>query len=121
MKSAQSSLAGGGRGRGSPDAAYRGIFRLLSEEYIPFGVVDNLAWLGKRDADIVIATHGAPQELEPWVREGGRLLPIGPTAPPFDLGKPVKLWKNVQGYFRADGYTAFTLPALAQYELVELP
>lgn len=108
-------LAGAGRGVRASDPAYRGVFRLLSEEHIPFGVVDNLAWLGKRDVGLVIATHGAPKELEPWVREGGRLLLTSPVAPPFDLGKPVKLWKNVQGYFRIRDHALF--PSLGSANL----
>src|SRR5947209_20396659 len=44
-------LGGGARGSGGPEEPYRSIFRLLTEEHILFGVVDNLDWIGKRDVD----------------------------------------------------------------------
>jgi len=94
-------LGGGGRGFRSPEAAYRGMFRLLAEEHIPFGTVDNLDWLGKREVDLVVATGEVPKELDAFVRNGGSLLIASSVAPPFDLGKAVKLWKDPDGaYFR---------------------
>jgi len=96
-------LGPGSRGAGFREAedSYRGLFRLLSEEHIPFGVADNLDWLGKRDVDLVIAPGEAPKELEQYVRTGGRLLIATSTAPGFDMGKVVKLWKDPDGaYFR---------------------
>jgi len=92
---------------GRDDAAVRGLFRLLAEEHIPFGTVDNLDWLGKRDADLVIVAGPAPRELDRFIQDGGRVLLTGPGAPPFDLGKPVKLWKDVQGYFRIRDHALF--------------
>ena len=101
-------LGGGGRGFRGSEAAHRGLFRLLSEEHIPFGTVDNLAWLGKREVDLVIATGETPKELEPWVRGGGHLLIASSTAPPFDMGKSVRLWKNPDGaYFRVRNRAMF--------------
>jgi hypothetical protein len=85
----------------------RGLFRFLSEEHIPFGVVDNLDWIGKRDVDLVIAADEAPKGLEAWVRGGGRLLLTGTATPPMDLGKPVKLWQDIQGYFRIRDHSLF--------------
>jgi hypothetical protein len=94
-------LGGGGRGFRSTEAAYRGMFRILAEDHIPFGTVDNLDWLGKREADLVVATGEVPQALGPFVRNGGNLLVASSTAPPFDMGKVVKLWKDPDGaYFR---------------------
>ena len=94
-------LLGGGRGFGGTEAAHRGMFRILMEEHVPFGTVDNLDWLGKREVDLVIATGSVPKELEGWVRSGGRLIVASSTAPPFDMGTVVKLWKNPDGaYFR---------------------
>lgn len=94
-------LGGGGRGFHSTENAYRGMFRLLSEEHIPFGVVDNLDWMGKRDVDLVIATGEVPKELEPFVRTGGNVIVASSMEPPFDMGKVVKLWKDPDGaYFR---------------------
>jgi hypothetical protein len=42
-----------------------------------------------------------PKELEQYVQNGGNLLIASSTAPPFDMGKVVKLWKDPDGaYFR---------------------
>ena len=93
-------LGGGGRGFGT-ESAYRGMFRLLSEEHIPFGVVDDTKWIGNRDVDLVISTGRAPKELEPYVRNGGHLIIASPTEPPMDMGRIVKRWKDPDGaYFR---------------------
>ncbi len=105
-------------GTHASETALRGFFRILSEEHIPFGVVDNLDWLGKRDVDLVVAPGGAPKELDAWVRGGGRLLVAGAEAQPFDLAKPVKLWKNVQGYVRIRDHTLF--PSLKSTNLAFL-
>jgi hypothetical protein len=93
-------LGGGSRGFGT-EPNYRGMFRILSEEHLPFGVMDNTEWIGKRDVDLVIATGNVPKQLEQYVRNGGNLLIASSTAPPFDMGKVVKLWKDPDGaYFR---------------------
>ncbi len=93
-------LGGGTRGFGT-EPNYRGMFRILSQEHVPFGVVDNTSWIGKRDVDLVVATGDVPKELEQYVRDGGHLLIASSTAPPMDMGKTVKLWKDPDGaYFR---------------------
>jgi hypothetical protein len=57
---------------GARRASYRGFFRILSEQHIPFAVSNNLKWLEDgRTFDLVIAPDGAPTELRSWVREGG--------------------------------------------------
>ena len=74
-------------------AAYRGFFRLLSEQHIPFAVSDNLKWLdgtgGTAAAgssfDLVIAPSGAPKDLMPYVERGGRLLIAGTIPPPSTI------------------------------------
>ena len=68
-------------------ASYRGFFRLLSEEHIPFAVSENQRWMedGSR-FDLVIAPEAAPKELERYVRDGGRLLVAGTTPPPIPVG-----------------------------------
>jgi hypothetical protein len=93
--------------QGAPANAYRGFFRLLSEEHIPFAVVENLDWLGKREADLVIAPGRVPLQLEEYVRQGGRLLAATAAAPPFDMAKVVKRWSSVQGYFRIRDHALF--------------
>ena len=93
-------LGGGGRGFGT-EHAYRGMFRLLSEEHIPFGVVDDIEWIGNRQVDLVIATGRVPKELEQYVNNGGHLIIASPTEPPMDMGRIVKRWKDPDGaYFR---------------------
>jgi hypothetical protein len=112
-------LLGGGNRTGfrGSEAAHRGIFRLLSEEHIPFGTVDNLDWMGKRDVDLVIATGDVPKQLETYVRSGGHLIVASSTAPPFDLGKTVKLWKDPDGaYFRIRDHALF--PSLKSTNVV---
>ncbi len=94
-------LLGGGRRGFGTENAYRGIFRLLSEEHIPFGVVDDMNWIAKRDVDLVIATGEVPKELDQYVRSGGHLLIASSIAPPMEMGKVVKRWKDPDGaYFR---------------------
>src|SRR5262245_54278638 len=64
---------------GGSQASYRGFFRLLSERHVPFAVSDNLRWIGEapRRFDLVIAPSGATAELDPYVRDGGRILVAG--------------------------------------------
>jgi hypothetical protein len=94
-------LGGGTRGFTGTEQAYRGMFRLLSEEHLPFGVVDDVNWMGKRDVDLVVATGAVPHELDQYVRDGGNLLIASATAPPMDMGKIVKHWEDPDGaYFR---------------------
>jgi hypothetical protein len=98
--------------------SYRGMFRLLSEEHIPFAVADNLDWMGKRQFDLVIATGWAPKELDGYVKQGGRLLLVSPGEPPMDLGRTIKVWKGAQGYFRIRDKRLF--PSLAATNLAFL-
>ena len=53
---------------------YRGLFRLLTEEHIPFAVSDNMDWLGKREFDLVIAADWAPAGLKQYAESGGKVL-----------------------------------------------
>ncbi len=87
---------------GTRSNAYRGLFRLLSEEHIPFQASNNYRWLAEHPEafDLVIATSPPPASLEAWVRRGGRLLVIGPEPPPFGIPKPIRRWEDVRGYFR---------------------
>ncbi len=92
------------------------MFRLLAEEHIPFGVVDNLDWIGKRDVDLVIAPGEVPQGLQPYVEKGGRVIVASSVAPPFDMGKVVKLWKDPDGaYFRIRDHAMF--PSLKSIDI----
>lgn len=80
--------------------SYRGIFRWLSEEHIPFAVANNLDWMGKRQFDLVIATDWVPKELESYVQNGGRLLIASAKAPPFEIAKIVGRRHDTEGYWR---------------------
>jgi len=104
---------------GPRNDSYRGFYRLLSEQHIPFRASSNLRTLAARPSefDLVIATTNVPGELESWVRSGGRLLAAG-TAPPFGLGEPVKRWEGVRGYFRIRDHALF--PSLRETNLLFL-
>ncbi len=60
-------------------ASYRGFFRLLSEQHIPFAVSENLSWIDdpSRAFDLVIAPGGAPAGARSLRARGGRLLLAG--------------------------------------------
>jgi hypothetical protein len=104
---------------GARDNSYRGMFRLLSEQHIPFVASSNLRTVlaHPRNYDLVVTTGRAPAELEEWVRGGGSLLVAG-TATPFGVPEPVKHWVEVSGYFRIRDHAAF--PSLKQTDLVFL-
>jgi hypothetical protein len=109
-------LGGGTRGFHASEEAYRGMFRLLAEEHIPFGVVDNLEWIGKRDVDLVIAPGEVPPGLQPYVEKGGHVIVASSVGPPFDMGKVVKLWKDPDGaYFRIRDHAMF--PSLKSIDI----
>ena len=104
---------------GSRQNSYRGFFRLLSEQHIPFAVSDNLDWLESRPQafDLVIAPDGAPAELGRWLGEGGRLLVAGVGQAP-GLTKVVRRWSGVRGYFRVRDHSLF--PSLKDTNLLLL-
>lgn len=105
---------------GGRQAPYRGFFRLLSEQHIPFTVSDNLRWLEDKTKrfDVVIAPDGVPPALDSYVREGGRLLVAGTTPPPFGVkiksgGQPQG---KIQGYWRIHDHSLF--PSLRHTKLL---
>jgi hypothetical protein len=97
--------------------AYRGFFRLLSEQHIPFAVSENLRWMDDpmRRYDLVIAPGRVPPGLERYVREGGRLLAAGPTAPALPVGRVVGR-RSTRGYWRIHDHTGF--PSLRDTNLI---
>jgi hypothetical protein len=107
-----------GTGRTYSEESYRGVFRMLSEEHIPFAVADNLDWIGQREFDLVIATDWAPPELS---RYKGRVLVLGANAPefPFD-GRRLegRTQKDVKGYIRVRNPKDF--PSLNETSLLLL-
>ena len=93
---------------GSGGSSYRGLFRILSENHVPFAVSDNARRLG--EYDLVISAGGVPPELDRYLRDGGRVLLTGPQQPGLDLPKMVKRWPETRGYFRVRDHAL--LPSL---------
>ena len=105
-------------GRTYPLEPYRGIFRLLTEEHIPFAVSDNTDWIGKRDFDLVIATSWAPPELLAYAERGGHVLVVSPTPPEFPIADVVSTTKDLRGYLRVRDPARF--PSLKDTDLLLL-
>ena len=107
----------GGTGFQISQDAYRGMFRFLSEQHIPFSSMENLNWIGKRDADLAICPGRAPAALERYVQEGGRVIVMSAEAPEFEVAPTVKVWKSPDGaYFRIRNKSMF--PLLSETEVV---
>jgi hypothetical protein len=95
--------------------SYRGFFRLLSEQHIPFAVSDKLAG---RTYDLVIAPSGAPAELERYVRDDGRLLIAGAVEPAFPVRPVVARRPRTQASWRIHDHAL--LPSLENTDLLFL-
>jgi hypothetical protein len=97
-------LLGGGEG-------FRGLFRLLTEEHIPFAVSDN------RDRaaayDLVISAGRAPR-----VPGNGKLLIVTATPPEFEIAPVVRTERDLEGYVRVRDHAAF--PSLDKTDLLML-
>ena len=98
-------------------SSYRGFFRLLTEQHIPFVVSENLRALENRSRtfELVIAPDNPPKELERYVRDGGRVLSAGTVPPPFPVGA-VAGRRSTQGYWRIHDRSA--LPSLSSTDLL---
>jgi hypothetical protein len=107
-----------GTGRAYSEESYRGIFRMLAEEHIPFAVADNMDWLGKREYDVVIGTEWVPSQLRQFAESGGRVLIAGAEPPGFEVAPVVKTEPDVKGYIRVRDSSAF--PSLKQTSLLML-
>jgi hypothetical protein len=107
-----------GSGREFGAEAYRGLFRLLTEEHVPFAVSDNMDWVGKRDFDLVIAADWAPAGLRGYAERGGRVLIAGANAPEFEVAPVVKTIPEIRGYVRVRDHAAF--PSLKDTDLLML-
>lgn len=97
---------------------YRGLFRLLTENHIPFAVSDNPDILGQRDFDVVIATDWIPAELEQYAGNGGHAVVVSSAVPDLMRSRVVRTWEDVKGYIRVRDHSAF--PLLSQTDLVLL-
>jgi putative glycosyl hydrolase-like family 6 (GHL6) protein len=97
--------------------SYRGFFRILTEQHIPFAVSENLRWIEdrRRDFDLVIVPGRPPEALDRYVREGGRVLVSGTTPPSLPVGRVIGR-KSTQGYWRIQDRTQ--LPSLRDTDLV---
>src|SRR5688572_26804057 len=98
-------------------ASYRGFFRLLTEQHLPFVVSENLRSIESDPApfDLVIVPGRPPRELERYVSRGGRLL-VGGTTPPAFLSGADGRRKATQGYWRV--HDRALLPSLADTNLI---
>jgi hypothetical protein len=97
--------------------AYRGLFRLLTEQHIPFAAMENLNWIGKREADLVISPGPAPLGLQGYIQNGGRFILASSATPEFDIAPTVKLWKSPDGaYFRIRNKALF--PSMKEIDVV---
>lgn len=105
-------------GRAFGQNSYRGLFRLLSEEHIPFAVSDNMNWLGKREFDLVIASDWAPAALKQYVENGGRVLIASAREPEMQVGRVIAKSNDVKGYFRVRNHAMF--PSLKDTDLLLL-
>ncbi|MEO8132167.1 MAG: alpha-amylase family protein, partial [Bryobacteraceae bacterium] len=116
QQSAARVLLVGGRGNG-----YRGFFRLLTEQHIPFAVLDNSSWIpdGAKRFDLVIAPEGTAKGIERYVQAGGRLLVAGTRPPPMFEGKSVHLWTDTRSsYLRVRDHALF--PSLKNTDVLFL-
>lgn len=98
--------------------SYRGLFRLLTEQHIPFAVSNNLALLGKREFDLVIAADWSPAGLQQYAESGGRILIASANPPEFAVAPVVKTIPDVRGYVRVRDHAAF--PSLKDTDLLML-
>jgi Hypothetical glycosyl hydrolase 6 len=105
-------------GRAFGQNSYRGLFRLLSEEHVPFAVSDNMDWLGKRNFDLVIASDWAPAALSRYVENGGRVLIASAREPEMHVAPVIGTSKDVKGYFRVRNHGMF--PSLKDTDLLLL-
>ncbi len=107
-----------GAGRETGTEAYRGLFRLLAEEHIPFAVSDNMDWEGKREFDLVIAADSAPVGLQRYAERGGKVLIVSARAPEFEVAPVVNEIKDIRGYIRVRDHAAY--PSLKDTDLLML-
>lgn len=108
-------------GRTFGEEAYRGLFRLLSEEHVPFAVSDNMNWVSgatKREFDLVVTADWAPAELKPYLESGGKVLLASAHPPEFEVAPIVRTESDVKGYIRIRDRAA--LPSLKDTDLLML-
>jgi hypothetical protein len=105
-------------GRAFSEDSYRGLFRLLTEQHIPFAVSDNLEWMGGREFDLVVAADWAPSALQQYAEAGGNVLVASARKPEFEIAPAVRTEPDVKGYIRIRDRAAF--PSLTETDLLLL-
>ena len=105
-------------GAATSEDSYRGVFRLLTEEHVPFAVSDNMDWVGKRNYDLVLTAGRAPAGLEGYIREGGKALIVSASRPEFEIATVVRTDADVKGYVRVRDHGSF--PSLTDVDLLML-
>lgn len=103
---------------GGESSAYRGLFRFLSEEHIPFAVSSNLDWIGKRAVDLMVTAGAAPAGLAAYVRAGGKVLAVSSQPPAIGNAPKTERMEAVRGYVRVRDKARF--PSLARSPLLML-
>lgn len=83
-----------GSGGENYHTAHSGMFRLLTENHIPFVLSRDLSWIDTDPDryDLVVSANGAPAALDKFLRGSGRVLAAGTTKPELDLPPVVKQW-----------------------------
>ncbi|MBI4905813.1 MAG: hypothetical protein HY820_19420 [Acidobacteria bacterium] len=106
-------------GRTYSEESYRGAFRLLTEEHVPFAVSDNMDWLSRGDAfDLVVATDWTPAALQKYVEGGGQVIILSANRPEFEVAPIVRTSNDVKGYIRVRDRVMF--PSLKETTLMML-
>jgi hypothetical protein len=103
---------------GGAQDAFRGLFRFMSEEHVPFAVSDNMDWIGRREFDLVVVADRAPAALRPYIESGGKVLIVSATPPAFQVAPVVGTQAEVRGYIRVRDHAQF--PSLRDADVVML-
>lgn len=88
-----------GAGFAGSTGSYRGMFRLLSEQHIPFAGMAHLDWLGRRPCDLIITTGPVPLALQDFVRKGGNVIFTGTIEPEFEIAPIVRRHDDLDGAY----------------------
>jgi hypothetical protein len=104
--------------RSGDQASYRGVFRMLTEEHVPFAVSDNMNWYGRREFDLVVATDWAPAGLREYAASGGHVLLLSSRPPEFPVARVIRTTADLPGYVRVRDHSLF--PSLPDTDLLML-
>ncbi len=99
-------------GWSSSSSDYRGLYRLLSELHIPFRATNRVNDLDPGEIDLVVVPRGPlPQDLNEYLRRGGRVLLTGAHHPGAGFPDAVRLWNDTRSsYMRIEDHAL--LPSL---------